>query len=76
MRWSFWGWPARLRIAALRYAFLVVLLETVLKVFLVDMSDLDGLFRALSFLGLGLCLVGIGYTYQRLVFPRHGPTAS
>jgi len=52
----------------LRYGSLAVLLITVLKVFLFDMSDLTGLLRAASFLGLGLSLVGIGYLYQRFVF--------
>ncbi len=53
----------------LRYASLAVLLLTVAKVFLLDMADLTGLLRVASFLGLGLCLVGIGYIYQRFVFP-------
>ena len=34
------------------------------------MADLTGVYRALSFIGLGLVLVGIGYLYQRLLFPR------
>jgi len=55
--------PARLASAA-------VVLLTVAKVFLVDMADLTGAWRALSFIGLGLVLVGIGYLYQRLLFPR------
>ena len=55
--------PARLASAA-------VVLLTVAKVFLVDMSDLTGVWRALSFIGLGLVLVGIGYLYQRLLFPH------
>ncbi|TWB64248.1 DUF2339 domain-containing protein [Nitrospirillum viridazoti] len=58
----------RTRRADLRYASLAVLLVTVLKVFLSDMADLTGLLRILSFLGLGLCLMGIGYVYQRVVF--------
>jgi uncharacterized membrane protein len=33
------------------------------------MSGLTGVFRALSFIGLGLVLVGIGWLYQRLLFP-------
>ena len=41
-----------------------------LKVFLIDMSDLTGIYRALSFLGLGVVLIGIGWFYQRLLFPR------
>jgi uncharacterized membrane protein len=33
------------------------------------MSELTGLYRVASFLGLGLFLIGIGYLYQRFVFP-------
>ena len=58
----------------LRYASLAVLLVTVAKVFLYDMSDLTGLFRVASFLGLGLTLIGIGRVYQRYVFkPEPAP---
>jgi uncharacterized membrane protein len=39
------------------------------KVFLVDMSDLAGLWRVLSFLGLGLALIGLGAVYRRFVLP-------
>ncbi len=46
-----------------------VILLTVLKVFLIDMADLAGIWRALSFIGLGVVLIGIGYLYQRLLFP-------
>jgi uncharacterized membrane protein len=55
------------RRAQLRYASLAVLVLVVLKVFLIDLSDLEGLLRVASFLGLGLCLVGIGFIYQRFV---------
>jgi uncharacterized membrane protein len=61
------------RATVLRYASLAVLLIAVLKVFLFDMSDLTGLLRAASFLGLGLSLVGIGYLYQRFVFGLPAP---
>ncbi len=44
----------------------VVLALVVLKAFLVDMANLDGLYRAVSFIGLGLSLVGIGWLFQRL----------
>lgn len=54
----------------LRYASLGVLIVTVSKVFLSDMSGLTGLYRVASFLGLGLTMIGIGYIYQRFVFPR------
>jgi len=61
---GFWlqSQPARLASAA-------VVALTIGKVFLVDMSDLTGIFRALSFIGLGAVLVGIGWIYQRMLFP-------
>lgn len=58
-----------LRSAYLRYASLAVVMLTVAKVFITDMADLQDLWRVASFMGLGLCLVGIGYLYQRFVFP-------
>ena len=42
-----------------------ILAAVVLKAFLIDMANLEGLFRALSFIGLGLSLVGIGWLFQR-----------
>ena len=60
----------------LRYASLAVLMVTVAKVFLLDMSDLTGLFRVASFLGLGLTLIGIGRVYQRFVFQQTDKTES
>ncbi len=50
-----------------RHAALVIILLTVAKVFLIDMSTLTGLYRVLSFFGLGGSLVGIGYFYQRVI---------
>ncbi|MEM9171781.1 MAG: DUF2339 domain-containing protein [Pseudomonadota bacterium] len=38
----------------------------ILKVFLVDLSDLGGLLRVASFMGLGLSLLGMAYWHQRL----------
>jgi uncharacterized membrane protein len=61
------------RSATLRYASLAILALTVLKVFLFDMSELTGLYRAASFIGLGLALVAIGHLYQRFVFARPPP---
>ena len=52
-----------------RLASAAVVTLTVAKVFLLDMADLAGIWRALSFIGLGLVLVGIGYLYQRVLFP-------
>ncbi len=59
-----------LRSQPVRLASAAVVLATVGKVFLIDMGDLTGGFRALSFIGLGLVLVAIGWLYQKLLFPR------
>ena len=53
-----------------------VIMLTVLKVFLFDMAGLTGIWRALSFIGLGLVLMGIGYLYQRLLFPARAGTSA
>jgi uncharacterized membrane protein len=50
-----------------RFAGLAVLALVVVKVFVGDMSNLAGLYRIASFVGLGLCLVGIGWLYQHFV---------
>ncbi len=49
----------------LRLAALAIVGLTAAKVFLVDMSGLVGLWRVLSFLGLGLVLIGLGAAYRR-----------
>ena len=43
---------------------------TILKVFLIDMANLTGAYRAFSFIGLGLVLVAIGWLYQRILFKQ------
>jgi uncharacterized membrane protein len=53
-----------------RLASAAVIALTILKAFLVDMSTLTGVYRALSFICLGLVLVGIGWLYQRVLFRR------
>jgi len=58
-----------LRSQAVRMCSAAVVTLTVAKVFLVDLAGLTGFFRALSFIGLGIVLVGIGWLYQRLLFP-------
>jgi uncharacterized membrane protein len=63
-----------LRSQPVRMCSAAVVLLTVAKVFLIDMADLTGAFRAFSFIGLGVVLVGIGWLYQRLLFsPRAAP---
>jgi uncharacterized membrane protein len=59
-----------LRSRPVRFASAAVTILTVLKVFLVDMSNLTGIYQALSFIGLGIVLLGIGWFYQRLLFRR------
>ena len=53
----------RLPDKALRLAGLLLLTATIVKVFLVDASALEGLLRILSFLGLGIALIGVGRLY-------------
>lgn len=52
---------------ALRIASAALISAAVLKVFVFDMSELEGVLRALSFIGLGAVLIGIGLFYQRLL---------
>jgi uncharacterized membrane protein len=52
-----------------------VIALTILKAFLIDMSTLSGVYRALSFMCLGLVLVAIGWLYQRILFRRQAPPA-
>jgi len=49
----------------LRQAGLIGIGLVIAKVFLSDMAELSGILRALSFLGLGGALVGLGYAYRR-----------
>jgi uncharacterized membrane protein len=64
-----------LRSQPVRLVSAAVILITVAKVFLLDLAGLEGVYRALSFIGLGLVLVGIGLLYQRLLFPPQRPSA-
>jgi len=56
-----------------RLASAAVMLVTIAKVFFIDLAGLTGVYRALSFIGLGIVLVGIGLLYQRLLFPKKAP---
>ena len=48
----------------------VVVLMAVAKVFLFDLAGLTGIWRALSFIVLGVVLIGIGLVYQNFVFAK------
>jgi uncharacterized membrane protein len=54
-----------MRSAFLRWQALVLIAVTMAKVFLVDTSELDRVFRILSLIALGVLLLGVSYAYQR-----------
>ncbi|MBA4500955.1 DUF2339 domain-containing protein [Marinobacterium marinum] len=47
---------------------MILLLVVVAKLFLIDMSDLTGLWRVASFMGLGLALLGLAWLHQKLSY--------
>lgn len=51
-----------------RVASLALMILTVGKVFLYDASELEGLYRVVSFFGLGVSLLGLSWFYTRHVF--------
>ena len=53
------------RYAPIRYAAIVLIGLTVLKVFLVDLSGLEGIYRVLGLLAVGAVLLIISFLYQR-----------
>lgn len=62
----------RLPDKALRLAGLLLLTATIVKVFLIDASELEGVLRILSFLGLGVALIGIGRLYGPVLRAERG----
>lgn len=64
---------SRFNARSLRLASAVLVLISVCKAFLIDMSNLEGILRALSFIGLGGVLIGIGLFYQKIL-ARSVPT--
>ncbi|MCA1403325.1 DUF2339 domain-containing protein [Ensifer sp. IC3342] len=58
---------SRFNAKSIRIASAVLVFIAVLKVFLIDMSNLEGFLRALSFIGLGGVLIGIGLFYQKIL---------
>src|ERR1700675_4982804 len=56
-----------------RLASAAVIALTIVKAFVIDMWTLTGVYRALSFMCLGLVLVAIGWLYQRILFRRQAP---
>lgn len=70
------GLGLALRSREVRIASAVFVTLAVAKVFLFDMAGLSGLWRPVSFIGLGAVLIGIGMAYQRLLFRRAAPAAA
>ena len=68
--WLFYGlmlvwWSVRKKDVFIRRCALLLIVVVVFKVFLWDASALDGLYRVLSFLGLGTSLLGLSWVYTR-----------
>ncbi len=63
----------RLDLRALRLGSAVLVVAAVAKVFVYDMRELEGVLRALSFMGLGAVLIGIGMFYQRMLTGARRP---
>ena len=61
---------ARRGVAAMRWASLAFLFATIVKVFLFDLGNLEGLQRVGSFLGLAICLILVSLFYSRFVFKK------
>lgn len=55
---------------SIRLASAALVMLSVAKAFLIDMSNLEGVLRALSFIGLGAVLIGIGLFYQKILTSR------
>jgi uncharacterized membrane protein len=51
--------------APIRYLAMALFGLTVLKVFLVDLSALGGIYRILGFIGVGVVLLAVSFVYQR-----------
>jgi uncharacterized membrane protein len=57
-----------------RLASAAVIALTIGKAFLIDVWTLTGIYRSLSFMGLGVVLITIAWLYQRVLFRRQRPT--
>jgi uncharacterized membrane protein len=55
----------RRRYAPARYFAMVVFALTIAKVFLVDMAELERVYRIVSIIGLGVMLLATSYMYER-----------
>ncbi len=72
--WLAWGVATllvglKLGSKSVRLLSAAVVVSTCVKVFVLDMAGLEGAWRAFSFIGLGIVLIGIAFVYQRFLFP-------
>ncbi len=68
--WTFYAaatlaWGFLTRTPVVRHAALALLGLVIVKVFVVDLSELQAIYRILSFLVLGLVLLGVSFLYQK-----------
>ena len=59
----------------IRYGGLAVLMLAILKAFGYDLFELGGLWRIASIIGLGACLIGVGWLYTRYLQPEKDATS-
>jgi uncharacterized membrane protein len=59
-----------------RLASAAVIALTILKAFAIDVWTISGVYRALSFMCLGVVLMAIAWLYQRILFRRQAPPPS
>ena len=57
----------------IRYGGIAVLMMAILKAFGYDLFELGGLWRIASIIGLGGCLIGVGWLYTRFLQPKSSP---
>lgn len=60
----------------LRIAGLLLMTAVTFKVFIFDAAQLDGILRILSFLGLGIALIGIGWIHRKVMKSGEPETAA
>jgi uncharacterized membrane protein len=70
--WTFYAaaalaWGFLRAVPTVRYAALGLFGLTIGKVFLIDLSELEAIYRIASFFVLGLVLLGVSYIYQRFM---------
>ena len=66
----------RWRVRDLYKSGIALLALVIAKIFIIDMSDLEGLLRVASFMGLGLSLLGLAWLHRRMQDKRTSIAAS